>query len=253
MIKKALPIANLVAVIIMIGWNYYSSTGGINGVTVEDMSTKYDNYFTPAPYAFSIWGLIFLTQLITAILIIKAVFNNSMSLVSSHRLSIQLVKIHVANMLWTWFWINDQTFLSVVVMLLLLAYLIALSRFANKQSDISGIIKFSLNIYVGWIAVATIANVSAFLVKLDWSPIISEISWAAVMILVAGVLNVFMVIREKNYAFSFIGIWALIAIAVRHWDSGTMLQWFALASIVLIAISYVVSLKNNHKDSLSHD
>jgi hypothetical protein len=214
MIKKALPIANLVAVIAMIIWNYYSSTGGINGVTVEEMSNEYDNYFTPAPFAFSVWGLIFLTQLITAVLIIRAVFSEKISLLSSQKLSMQLIKIHVANILWSWFWLNDETLISVVVMLLLLAYLISLTQFANKTADVSKTIKFSLNI-----------------------------SWAAVMILVAGVLNAFMVIKEKNYAFSYIGIWALSAIAVRHWDSGIMLHWFAMASIVLIAISYVISLK----------
>ncbi|MEL7065592.1 MAG: hypothetical protein AAFP00_17770, partial [Bacteroidota bacterium] len=61
--KKVLSIVNLLMVIIFVGWNTVSSSVGINGHTVGSLSAEYMNLFTPAGYAFSIWGIIFLTQL----------------------------------------------------------------------------------------------------------------------------------------------------------------------------------------------
>ena len=44
--------------------NYLSNTGIFNGNTVKIVSDKYHNYFTPADYAFSIWGLIYLDLIV---------------------------------------------------------------------------------------------------------------------------------------------------------------------------------------------
>ena len=59
MIKK-LAVANFISVIITIAFTYYTQTGEINGKTIGEMSDKYSNLFTPAGYAFSIWGIIYL-------------------------------------------------------------------------------------------------------------------------------------------------------------------------------------------------
>ncbi|MEL6135648.1 MAG: tryptophan-rich sensory protein, partial [Bacteroidota bacterium] len=71
--KKVLSILNLLMTLTFIGWNALSSSAGINGNTVGSLSAAYFNLFTPAGYAFSIWGIIFLTQLgLAGYLIYKA-------------------------------------------------------------------------------------------------------------------------------------------------------------------------------------
>ena len=62
--KKAYALINTVVVLAVIFWNYWSNTGAINGHTVGELSDKYANLFTPAGYAFAIWGLIFLGLLV---------------------------------------------------------------------------------------------------------------------------------------------------------------------------------------------
>jgi hypothetical protein len=57
--KKTLALANGIALIITIFVNYLSNTGALNGNTMKVVSDKYFNYFTPAGFAFSIWGLIY--------------------------------------------------------------------------------------------------------------------------------------------------------------------------------------------------
>ena len=54
--KKTLQISNGVALLITITINYLSVAGIFGGQTVKEISDKYHNYFTPAGYAFSIWG-----------------------------------------------------------------------------------------------------------------------------------------------------------------------------------------------------
>ncbi|MBE9601900.1 carboxypeptidase-like regulatory domain-containing protein [Pedobacter sp. MC2016-24] len=57
--KKILALTNGMALIITIAVNYLSNTGALNGNTMKTVSDQYFNYFTPAGYAFSIWGLIY--------------------------------------------------------------------------------------------------------------------------------------------------------------------------------------------------
>ncbi len=58
--KKALQISNVIALLITLAINYLSNTGIFNGNTMATVSARYQNYFTPAGYAFSIWGVIYL-------------------------------------------------------------------------------------------------------------------------------------------------------------------------------------------------
>ncbi|MEP3378966.1 MAG: tryptophan-rich sensory protein, partial [Maribacter dokdonensis] len=58
--KKKLSILNLVSVVLVIAVNYISQAFSLNDTTIGEMSRRYDNLFTPAGYAFAIWGIIFL-------------------------------------------------------------------------------------------------------------------------------------------------------------------------------------------------
>ena len=67
MSRKVFSILNLLSIIVLIAWNGYANTGNFNGKTVGDLSAEYNNLFTPASYAFSIWGLIFLMLMVFGI------------------------------------------------------------------------------------------------------------------------------------------------------------------------------------------
>jgi hypothetical protein len=91
--------------------------------------------------------------------------------------------------------------------------------------------------YAGWIAVATIANIAAYLAKIEWQWLFSEETWAIIMILVATALNLFMLITRSMREFVVIGVWAIFAIAVRHWGEIASLQWTAIASVIVLIIA----------------
>ena len=65
--------------------NYYFNSGVVDGKTVGDVSDQFQNLFTPAPYAFAIWGIIYLGLIVFGINLLKVAFNkkdNDKSIIS---------------------------------------------------------------------------------------------------------------------------------------------------------------------------
>ncbi len=72
---KLLSLLNLIVTFLLIYWNYLSNTRFIGGKTIGDLSAKYDSLFTPAGYAFSIWGIIFLALIAFGIFAVYLAFK----------------------------------------------------------------------------------------------------------------------------------------------------------------------------------
>lgn len=241
---KAYAILNLIVLVLVIFWNYWVNAKGINGNTVSSLSADYENLFTPAGYAFSIWVLIFLALLAQAIFFIRRAFDTEKDSDFLSQIGPYLIMANIGNGLWIYMWLMEYTGISVIVMFGILASLLITILSTNMERwDAPRPIIFWLwwpiALYSGWISVATIANISAYLAKTGWTGGITEITWAIIMIIVAVVVNLFMIATRNLREFACVGIWALIAIAVRHWGSVPSLQWTALigAIVLLIAIS----------------
>ena len=240
--KKVYALANALVIVLVIFWNYYANTGIINNNTIGDLSAKFGNLFTPAPYAFSIWGFIFLSLIAFAIFQLKQAFTNGEHSDTILQVGPWMLIANLANGTWLWFWLQEQLAVSVLVMLVILVALVmAILRLNMERWDAPRPIIFyvwwPICMYSGWISVALIANVSAWLTQLGWDGgIFSEIQWTIIMISVAGVLNLLMIYTRNMREFAGVGVWALIAIAVRHWGSIPSIQWVAVAwAIVLLA------------------
>jgi len=65
-------------------------------------------------------------------------------------------------------------------------------------------------VYLGWISVATIANITALLVAYKWTAMsIAPVYWSAAMILIAILLAAVMLIKFKAVPFALVVAWAL--------------------------------------------
>ncbi len=241
--KRFYAVLNLVVIIAVIVANYLTTTQGFTENTVGGISDKYDTLFAPAGYAFSIWGLIYLGLLTFGVFQIKKAFFNTRD--NDFILSIGpwLSIANLANIFWLWAWLSENLFLSVILMgVILFSLLIIILRLemnlAPAPFPIVAWVWWPVSIYAGWISVATIANFSAYMVQIEWQSTISAQNWTIIMILVAGALNVFLVIRRRLREFAAIGVWALIAIAVKHQGGNDSL--FLVALIVAIVISTVI-------------
>jgi hypothetical protein len=130
-------------------------------------------------------------------------------------------------------------------MLVILGSLIMISSKLNLNLSNLSIgenifLRIPIELYFGWISVATIANIAAWLAKLKWSFLLNDIQWTMVMICTGGTLNLLMLIKRKMTVFVLVGIWALVAIGLRHRFEIESLFWLANIWVIVLAISIVI-------------
>ena len=148
----------------------------------------------------------------------------------------------IANSLWIITWVHDLIGISVLMMLVLLMALLKIIVNTNMERWDAPFPKILLLwwpfcLYSGWIAVATIANISAWLTKIGWNGWgISDVSWALIMIVIAGAINFFMIWNRNMREFALVGIWGLTAVAVANWG---IHQSVVITSIVVSVILYI--------------
>lgn len=243
---KTQALLNTLSVIFVLFINYYSQAVGINGNTVGSLSRKYDNLFTPAGYAFSIWGIIFLLLIVYVVHQWISLRNQQFREGYQRRGSWFLIA-NMMNGLWVIVWLYEWTAVSVLVMTVmlyaLLRELLAADYAASSWRE-RIFQNLPISIYTGWISVAIIANTAAFLSKLGWEggPL-SAYSWTQLMIAIAILVNMFVLISTKRGGYVLVGVWALFAIYVRQEVANPDIArlawlgtWLLLASWVVVAV-----------------
>lgn len=251
--RLAIVILNTITLLGTLFINYYSSAGKLNGTTVADVSDKYNNLFTPADYTFGIWGLIYLMLL---------GFVGHQWYLWVKRDDIQrpykgtglwFAVSNILNAAWIVAWVNEYMAISVVLMIgLLLSLIVLMYRLRMEIYDacVRDIVFtwWPITFYLGWIIVATVSNVAAFLVSLGWQggPL-SPIAWTIVMILVAMGIYLLLIKTRNLREAAIVGIWGLTGIAVAQWGINPAIAYTAIgASVVLLLASGYHGYLNQH-------
>ena len=227
---NVLKIGNIIAFIIMITVNFLAELLPINGVTTAEVSAKYKNLFTPAPYTFMIWGVIYL-------LLLGFVIYQLLDLVrGKNRTDIYVKKIGwffivacIANSLWLVAWHYDKIGLSLIFMLILLWSLIIIYTSLSKMYPYKNLslidkvfVKLPFSIYFAWIITATIANVTVFLVSIGWNALgLPDVFWLFFAIGLLLVISLTVFIKYKDYAFLLTIVWAVLGIVVARIGAST--------------------------------
>ena len=116
-----------------------------------------------------------------------------------------------------------------------------LLRFLEILCKTNLFLKLPFSIYAGWISVALIANIAAFLVKIEWNGFgIYETTWTIIMISIAGLLHLFMIWKQKMPAFACVAVWSLAAIAVANQDRNDTVYNVALAIAAILLVSILI-------------
>jgi hypothetical protein len=109
-------------------------------------------------------------------------------------------------------------------------------------------------VYLGWISVATIANITALLVKIDWNGFgISPEIWSLIMMVTATILAIYFILVEKTVSYSLVIIWALWGIRAARTDDAPFLSQAALGCLVLILIVLVIGQWIAKRNKPIHD
>ena len=249
--KKILQICNGIALVSTIIINYLSNTGAINNTTIGEVSNNLNSLFTPAGYAFAIWGFIYL-------LLIGFIFYQGRSLFVNVRDDNFVMRIGwwfviscVANSVWVFLWLYGHTGLScLMIFLALFSILKIVMNNAMELWDAPISVIFFLwwpfVFYSGWLTVASIANVASYLNKIGWDGFgMSAEAWTIFMIIVALMINLVVTWTRNMREFALVGAWALIAIAYANYEVGLTIAYVAGgASIILLVSSSVHGFKN---------
>jgi benzodiazapine receptor len=222
------------------------STTILGGKLTAEISDANPTLITPAGYVFSIWGIIYI--LLGAFVVFQALpsqqgkgFQKSVGWL--------FVLSSIANIVWLFLWQFEYLSFSVVVIFLLLATLILIYLRLNiGKSAVSLREKLAVHVpfsvYLGWITIASIANVSVFLVSENWDGFgIGAETWATLIIVVALILTVLVLATRKDIAYSLVIIWALVGIAVKQSGNQNIVTLTeASAIIVLVALAATILL-----------
>jgi hypothetical protein len=246
--KPLLSVLNLLLFAAVVYVNMLAVTLPINGKSTGELSDQYPNLFVPAGFTFSIWGLIYLLLLIFMVYQIWVSFNKK----TVQKLSIQSQVLfgltHVFNMSWILAWHYEMVALSVLIMIAFLATLIILFLNNEKIRNTTFIEKLAietpLNVYLGWISVATIANITALLVTIGWTgnPL-TESTWTIIMLIIGTALAAIMLLRRSNFAYALVIIWAFYGIfSKRQTSANPEIAQTALILIAIISFSFAYIL-----------
>jgi len=234
-------IANLVSVIIALTVNILASALPLNGQNTGEISDRFQVYFVPAGYVFAIWGVIYIGWIAFTIFQFRADQKESPRL---RRLGYLFALSGIFNAAWLFCWHYNQFGLSVLVMLALLGLLIAsYLRLDVNRVSVSTAERWSVDIpfsiYLGWITVATVANISDLLYLIEWNGFgIAPQTWAVILIVVASIVGLLMTLTRKDAAYVFVLVWSFIGIAVKQADVANVAvtAWIGAGAMLLLAI-----------------
>jgi hypothetical protein len=238
-------LANALSVLLALTINILANALPLNGQNTGAISDRLQVYFVPAGYVFAIWGVIYIGWIVFVIYQFQPAQKESPRL---RRLGYLFALSGVANAAWLFCWHYNQVGLSVLVMLILLGLLIAsylrLGVGSTQNSTVEHwCLEVPFSVYLGWITVATVANISDWLFSINWSGWgITAQPWAAIMIGVASLLGVLMALTRWDDAYIFVLIWSFVGIAVKQTSSSLVMNsaWAASAFLLVLAIWCII-------------
>lgn len=207
---------NIAAFALVLALNTMSNVLPLNNQTMPEISANYPSLFTPAGFTFAIWGVIYLTLLI---FVVYQALPSERGNDTVARISQPFQLSCLANAAWIVVWHYDLLWLSLLIMLLLLASLIAIYRKLLGEIDHAPVsqhlaVHLPFSLYIGWITVATIANVSVLQTANGWDSVgMTAISWTLVKLAVVGAIGATVISRAGDAVFILVIAWAAYGIS----------------------------------------
>lgn len=237
---------NIIAFIVTVIVNSLAgSTTLIGGVNTAQISDSNPTLITPAGYVFAIWGIIYV---LLAVFVIYQALPSQKEKEYHRKIGWLFVLSCVFNVTWLFLWQYELLAVSVLVMFLLLASLILIylrlgigKPIASMKERIAVHLPFSA--YLGWITIATIANVSAALVSSGWDGSgISQDTLAISIIIVALIITILVIATRKDIAYGLVVIWALVGIAAKQSENQAVVMSAEICAVIVLIALVVVSV-----------
>jgi hypothetical protein len=238
-------LATLFAIIAAFIVNVWSNIFPLGGVNIGKISNTIfqDVLIIPANYAFAIWGLIYISLFAYGVFQLLPGQRSNLNLRKS---GLFLIVACVAQIVWVYLFLARMFLVSIVAMLFILIPLIFIFLQLRKPENPTSrnfkwFAQTPISIYLGWISVATIVNVACGLYSIGWTG--AATLWAIVMVTIATLVAFLMTFRYQDTAYTWVTVWALIAIAVKH-SSNTGLFLVAIVCTIILAVTILTQSFN---------
>jgi hypothetical protein len=245
-------ILNLVGFALVLTFNALANILPINGYNTGQVSAFYPNYFVPAGFTFSIWGVIYLLLMGFVICSLLAALPSfpTQARKAIAKASPLFLFSCLLNASWIVAWHYLYLGLSLFIMLIFLITLIKLFLAINKTKfELRPFYRFWIYhpfvVYLGWISVATIANFTALFVGIGWQgEPFAATTWSILLIVIAMLLGIILVGVKKEPAYGFVLAWAFFGIYSSQLKNAAMVGYTAaIASSFILALTITILIK----------
>lgn len=229
-----IPLATLATLVV----NGLANALPLNGQTTGEVSDRFPVLFTPAGYVFAIWGLIYLALIAFSVYQALPAQRQSPRL---RRIGFLYVLGSAANMAWIVLWHYERFPATLAAMLVLLGSLLGIylrleiGRAPAGRAE-RALVWAPFSLYLGWVTVATVANVSVVLVEAGWGGVgLAPALWTVGVLAVALAIGAGAALLRGDAVFPLVLTWAFAGIAVRQQGGETLVAWAALAGALVAA------------------
>lgn len=220
------------------------STTIIGGKLTSAISDANPSLITPAGYVFSIWGVIYI---LLGVFVIFQVLPSQKGKDYHGKIGWLFVLSSLLNIAWLFLWQFEYLSLSVVIIFLLLATLMAIYlRLDIGRSSVSLREKLAVHlpfsVYLGWITIASIANVTVALVSVQWEGFgINQETWAFLIVIIASVITLLVIATRRDVAYGLVVIWAFLGIAVKQSGNQNIVLTTEIGAVIIL-LALVLSI-----------
>lgn len=250
--KPIVKYAVVISYLAMILVNALANILPINGLNTGEVSDSFPNLFAPAGITFAIWGVIYF--LLGAYTLYQLGLFQKEKSQSQEELfnyvGTLFVISSIANTIWIFAWHYKIIGVSLALMVAILVCLILINqktKKANLTTSQKFFIRLPFSVYFGWISVATIANVTTWLVDLGWSGFgVSEVVWTIIILLVGIAIGILTVFSNTDIAYGLIFVWAYAGITLKHTSPDMfnfqypLVVYTSMASIVFMLVAIIL-------------
>lgn len=220
------------------------STTVLGGKNTAAISDAHPTLVTPAGYVFSIWGVIYI---LLALFVLYQALPRNLGKEFQKRIGWLFALSSAVNIAWLFLWQFEYLSLSVPIMFLLLGTLTAIYlRLGIGKSGVSLrerlLVHLPFSVYLGWITIASIANVAIALVSVKTNGLgLSQDFWASAALIVVLAVTLLVIATRKDIGYSLVAIWAFLGIAQNHVGNQTVV-FLTESSAVIVVIALVAAI-----------
>ncbi len=249
------PITNAIGLIVVVGVNYLANVVELNGQTTGDVVNRNPVPFQPAGWVFSIWGVIYV---LLGAFVVYGLLPSGRRSSRVQRISPIFLVTNVANVTWIFLWHWEQFLASLITIAIMLASLLTIYLALHLRNPFRRsipaepptrvqwfVVWLPFSVYLGWICVATLANLMVWLDRSGWQggPFSLNV-WAVIFVMAGTLVAAAFVIIAADVAIPFVFTVAFAGIAQRAWGDSILVSVSAAVFAVVCAVLAGLAISN---------